>query len=168
MDLDWNQPMDQELPLRVATRFVEVVADLGICLRFDVDSLVTDFEYVLQCHSKTLRESKMNVGDEDYLVEVGAACYFGETLRRLNSGLWMGKLETGLENFYTVRIRFGYYLFAPFCWLGYRIWNGEEEGAVEQLVQAVLPSMKDGIDHKRQRIDAMIAEGHTVIDHQHY
>jgi hypothetical protein len=72
-------------------------------------------------------------------------------------------------NYYTARIQFGAYSFRPFSWLGYRLTNGREEaGTVESCLIAVTPSMKDGIDYKRQRHDQIIANGGIVIDRDYY
>jgi hypothetical protein len=166
VEFDLNQPMDQQLPTRVADRFVAAMADRGIKLRFDIQSLILYFEDALQTHS--IREAWMDVDGQPYHLKTGAGCYFGETLRRPHSGVWVGQLLPGPGNFYTVRIRFGEYFFEPFCWLSYRLSNGRSQGTVKQCVDAVLPSMTDGIDHKRRRIDAMIAERRVVVDNEVY
>jgi hypothetical protein len=146
------------------------MAATGVQLHFDEASLKQSFDSALEHYRETLRKGSLDVDGTSFDLETAAGCYFGETLRRLYGGRWMGQLSPRCgANFYTAQIQFGAYLFSPFCWLGYRLSNGrEEEGTVESCLIAVIPSMKDGIDYKRQRHDQIIANGGIVIDRDVY
>ncbi|MEM1180954.1 MAG: hypothetical protein AAGM22_21620 [Acidobacteriota bacterium] len=157
--------MDHGLPTRVAERFVEWMAVRGIQLSAALDSLEKDFELALERECRRPYDAVLTVGDEHYDLCTGAACFFGEALRRRFGGTWYGKLSTksGL-NYYQTRIRFGAYHFAPFRWISYRLQNGRaSEGAVADCLRAVIPSMQDHADHKQAQIDESIACGKTAV-----
>lgn len=159
--------MESDLPERVADCFVSRFAVEGFSLRYEIDSLTSDFEVILEAHESDLQNGSIEIEGTRFDLETGAGCYFGETFRRLFSGHWYGQLEPSSgANYYTTRIKFGEYLFSPFCWLGYRLANGIEEGTVADCADAVTPSMRDGIDHKQRQIDEIIEAGGTVIDNQ--
>ena len=163
-------PMDPELPTRVAESFVGWMASRGVTLGFDRVSLERDFELALEKRFFRSNKPVLQIDEKRYDLETGAACFFGEALRQQYSGQWFGELGTNSGvNYYLVRIRFGDYVFNPFSWVGYRLTNGRRsEGTVEECLRAVTPSMKDRIDHKRNRIDSIIASGGVVVDSEIY
>ena len=165
-----QSPMDPELPTRVAESFVGWMAGRGVSLGFDRVSLERDFELALERRFFRSNKPILQVGERRYDLETGAACFFGEALRQRYSGQWFGELgpNSGV-NYYLVQIRFGEYVFNPFSWIGYRLTNGRKSaGTVKDCLRAVTPSMKDGIDHKRIRIDSIIASGGVVVDSEVY
>ena len=161
-------PMESDLPSRVAKRFVAWMADRDIHLRSDLASLERDFELALENECKSPDDLVLVVDDEHYDLGTGAACFFGEVLRQQFSGTWYGELKTrsGL-NYYFTRIRFGDYHFSPFRWISYRLRNGRKsEGSVGDCLRAVIPSMKDGVDQKQERIDSIVGSGGSVVDYE--
>ena len=165
-----NKPMDSDLPSRVARCFVELMANKGICLQDDQQSLIEDFEQALENECSDPSDALLEVDGTHFDLGTGAACFFGETLRREYSGMWCGKLgANSAVNYYTTRIQFGEYWFYPFRWISYRLTNGREsEGTAASCLRAVTPSMRDRVDHKEKRIRAIIDSGGTVIDSEIY
>ncbi|MEM1181752.1 MAG: hypothetical protein AAGM22_25635 [Acidobacteriota bacterium] len=158
--------MNSDLPFQVAGRFAAWMAERDLHLRSDLASLQRDFEIALECECSCPDDPVLTVGSEQYDLGTGAACFFGDALRQQFSGVWCGELKTKWPlNYYFTRIRFGDYYFSPFSWVGYRLSNGREsEGTVGDCLRAVIPSMKDGVDKKQRRIDAIIRSGGSVVD----
>jgi len=166
MDNDESfKPLTSDLPARVAQAFLVQMAAEGVQLQFDEASLTHSFDSILDDRER-FEGRYLEVAGASYDLATAAGCFFGETLRRRYAGTWLGRLDRKAGvNFYTVRIQFGDYRFSPFCWLSYRLSNGRSSvGSVESCLAAVTPSMRDGMDYKRQKQNGIIKGGGVVTD----
>ncbi len=145
--------MDPGIPSRVAQRYVELMNTKGIHLQYNQQSFKVLFELDLAIEAEP--PILFEVDGEPFELVTGATCFFGETLRREYSGVWHGQLNTyGAANYYTTGIKFGAYWFYPFLWIwyrqGYKRGDGKCLDIMLSRLSAVIPSIRDGIDYKKQ------------------
>ena len=70
-------------------------------------------------------------------------------------------------NFYTSSIQFGNFNFQPFAYVTYRIRNGvHDTGDLKQLISRNEKSMQDGVNYKKQEMQAIIDAGKIAVDNE--
>ncbi len=156
------------IPPRVANAFALAMQLESFQLDFTTASLVGDLETILAnpvYHGAFVPLE--NRGQElAFDFETSAACYLGQVLAKEHGGTWAGHCSRDARlNFYTLWLEFGEYRFYPIIYMLYRTGNGvESTGSVADLLASLEPSLTDGIDYKRRKHDAWMAEGRPVFD----
>ena len=113
----------------------------GYRLDFSIDSLRVEVDRLLE--APDLFPARDERDEAKWRNEASLEAYVGETLARSFSGVWSGtfRADSPGANFYTSRVVFGDYRYAPSHFLAYRIANGAEQGSFAEHLEALLPKL---------------------------
>ncbi len=163
-------PENTHLPQMVASGFVQLTASFGYELDYSLNSLFNGLEKIFEDQRLAGKTFTIKAEQEaqTHNFENGLASYLGETFVQLYHGQWSGFFseKTGM-NYYTSSIQFGDFNFQPFAYVTYRMSNGAQDtGDLKKLFSRIEKSMQDGINYKKQEIQALIDAGKIAVDNE--